>query len=236
MKTLIIAMLCFLPLVVNAQVPAELTISGKASTEVTPDITVINLNLSAEDKSYSTSVDLLQGKADEIKSFLKKKGISKDFIKSENFNITKSYVYENRKQIFKGYKATLNINIEILNDNALANKVINSIGESNSDASINIYHKLSQELKDSVNDQLIEAAIKDAKKKAEIIARATDQQLGHITKINYGVEENISISPRAEVAFMAMDSEMKNSSDNSLSITPQPIEKSTDIIIYWLMK
>lgn len=236
MKTLIIAMLCFLPLVVNAQVPAELTISGKASTEVTPDITVINLNLSAEDKSYSTSVDLLQGKADEIKSFLKKKGISKDFIKSENFNITKSYVYENRKQIFKGYKATLNINIEILNDNALANKVINSIGESNSDASINIYHKLSQELKDSVNDQLIEAAIKDAKKKAEIIARATDQQLGNITKINYGVEENISISPRAEVAFMAMDSEMKNSSDNSLSITPQPIEKSTDIIIYWLMK
>lgn len=236
MKTLIIAMLCFLPLVVNAQVPAELTISGKASTEVTPDITVINLNLSAEDKSYSTSVDLLQGKADEIKSFLKKKGISKDFIKSENFNITKSYVYENRKQIFKGYKATLNINIEILNDNALANKVINSIGESNSDASINIYHKLSQELKDSVNDQLIEAAIEDAKKKAEIIARATDQQLGHITKINYGVEENISISPRAEVAFMAMDSEMKNSSDNSLSITPQPIEKSTDIIIYWLMK
>lgn len=236
MKTLIIAMLCFLPLVVNAQVPAELTISGKASTEVTPDITVINLNLSAEDKSYSTSVDLLQGKADEIKSFLKKKGISKDFIKSENFNITKSYVYENRKQIFKGYKATLNINIEILNDNALANKVINSIGESNSDASINIYHKLSQELKDSVNDQLIEAAIEDAKKKAEIIARATDQQLGNITKINYGVEENISISPRAEVAFMAMDSEMKNSSDNSLSITPQPIEKSTDIIIYWLMK
>lgn len=236
MKTLIIAMLCFLPLVVNAQLPAELTISGKASTEVTPDITVINLNLSAEDKSYSTSVDLLQGKADEIKSFLKKKGISKDFIKSENFNITKSYVYENRKQIFKGYKATLNINIEILNDNALANKVINSIGESNSDASINIYHKLSQELKDSVNDQLIEAAIEDAKKKAEIIARATDQQLGHITKINYGVEENISISPRAEVAFMAMDSEMKNSSDNSLSITPQPIEKSTDIIIYWLMK
>lgn len=237
MKTLMISMLCMLPLFASAQMPAQLTISGSSTTEVTPDITVINIHLTAIDKNYGNAVELLQDKADDIKQFLKKKGLTKDYIKSENFSIDKSYAYENRKQVFKGYNATLNIKLEFLNDNKLANKIINAIGESKSEAEINTYFRMSQNLKDKVNDQLIEAAIIDAKKKATIIAKTTEQELGQIVKINYGVQENVSVMPRMEKTYMAMDMEgAKGASRNSLSITPQPVERSTEIIIYWMMK
>ena len=216
-----------------AQLPSSLTISGKSVTEVTPDITVINISLSALDMDYAKSMDLLQDKSKNIKSFLKKKGVTKQYITSENFNINKGYTYENRKQVFNGYNATLNIRLEFINDNKLANKIVNAIGESNSEAEVNVNFKLSQDLKDKVNDQLIEEAIKDARKKAEIIAKATNNSLGQITKINYGVQENIAVSPMMERSYMSMDMEAGKSSNNSLSITPQPLEKSTEIIIYW---
>lgn len=235
MKTTILYLLCLLPLVATAQQATTLTLSGKSATEVTPDITVINIALSAVDMDYSISMNLLQDKSKNIKNFLKKKGIDKTYIISENFNINKSYSYENRKQIFKGYNATLNLRLEFLNDNKLANKIINAIGESNAEADVNVSFKLSQDLKDKVNDQLIEEAINDAKKKGDIIAKATNMSLGQITKINYGVQENITVSPMMERSYMSMDMEMEKGSKNSLSITPQPVEKTTEIIIYWLL-
>ncbi len=236
MKTMIISILCMLPLLGTAQMPAQLTISGSSTTEVTPDITVINIHLTAIDMNYGTSVEQLQDKADDIKAFLKKKGVAKEHITAENFNIDKSYAYENRKQVFKGYNATLNIKLEFLNDNDLANKIINAIGESKADAEVSTYFRLSQELKDKVNDQLIEAAILDAKKKAKIIARTTEQELGQIVKINYGVQENVSVIPRMDKAYMVMDMEAGGAARKSLSITPQPVERSTEIIIYWMLQ
>lgn len=228
-------MLCMLPMLGSAQMPAQLTISGSSTTEVTPDITVINISLNALNMDYAKSVEQLQDKADEIKAFLKKKGVTEDYIKSENFNINKSHTYENRKQVFKGYESTLRIKLEFLNNNDLANKIINAIGESNSEANVSVLFKLSQELKDKINDQLIEAAIIDAKKKATIIAKATEQKLGQIVKINYGVQENISVMPQMERSYMAMDIKTGGSERNSLSITPQPVDRSTEIIIYWML-
>lgn len=222
-------------MIASAQLPATLTISGKSTTEVTPDITVINISLSAVDMDYAKAMDLLQDKSKETKSFLKKKKITEEYIVSENFNINKRYNYENRKQVFKGYDASLNIRLEFVNDNELANSIINAIGESKSEAEVNVRFKLSQDLKDKVNDMLIEEAIKDARKKASIIASATDQSLGQIAKITYGVQENISVSPMVERAYMTMDMEAKSEGKNNLSITPQPVEKSTEIIIYWLL-
>lgn len=227
--------MCLLPMIASAQLPATLTISGKSTTEVTPDITVINISLSAVDMDYAKAMDLLQDKSKETKSFLKKKKITEEYIVSENFNINKRYNYENRKQVFKGYDASLNIRLEFVNDNELANSIINAIGESKSEAEVNVRFKLSQDLKDKVNDMLIEEAIKDARKKASIIASATDQSLGQIAKITYGVQENISVSPMVERAYMTMDMEAKSEGKNNLSITPQPVEKSTEIIIYWLL-
>jgi len=236
MKRTIIYLLCLWPILASAQLPAQLNISGSASTEVTPDITIINISINALHKDYAKSVELLQDKADEIKKFLKKKKVSEDYISSENFDINKSYAYENRKQVFMGYESTLRIRLEFKNNNELANRIINAIGESNAEADISVNFKLSQELKDKVNDQLIQAAIMDAKKKANIIAQTTEQELGQIIKINYGVQDNVSVLPQMERTFLSMDAKSNGTERNSFSITPQPVERSTDIIIYWMLQ
>ena len=235
MKAIIISMLCLLPLFANAQTPATLTISGSSTTEVTPDITVINISINALDKDYATAMDMLQDKANSIKSFLAKNDIEKEQIKAETFNIDKSFSYADRKKTFIGYEATLRIKLEFLNNNDHANKIINTIGESNTDADVNVGFRLSQELTDKTNNKLIETAILDAKKKANIIAKTTEKTLGEIIKINYGVQDNFVPMSRMTTNCFAEDiaTEVGKS---SLSITPQPEHRSTDIIIYWSLQ
>ncbi len=235
MKAIIISMLCLLPLFANAQTPAILTISGSSSTEVTPDITVINISINAIDKDYATAMDMLQDKANSIKKFLAKKDVEKEQIKAETFNIDKSFSYADRKKTFIGYEATLRIKLEFLNNNDHANKIINAIGESNTDADVNVGFRLSQELADKTNDKLIETAILDAKKKANIIAKTTEKTLGEILKINYGVQDNIVPMTRMYTKF-ASNEFAEDDIKNNLSITPQPENRSTDIIIYWSLQ
>lgn len=232
MKTYFFIMMLMLPLLATAQRTSDLVTAGKAMTEVTPDISIININVSATHLNYGKAMDLLQQKADETKRFLNKKGIAKSYITSENFAINKEYAYENRKQVNKGYKATLSIKLEFKNDLKQVNKVLNALGESSPEAEVNIWHKVSQELQDKVNDQLIEAAIKDAKHKAELIAKNTNQVIYRIQKINYGVEEKQSVAPHIESKYMAMDRSLAEV-NNNLSIQPEPRQSSTEIIIYW---
>jgi uncharacterized protein YggE len=54
MKATTLYVMCLLPMMAWAQLPSSLTISGKSVTEVTPDITVINISLSALDMDYGS--------------------------------------------------------------------------------------------------------------------------------------------------------------------------------------
>ena len=234
MKTHILLFMLMLPLFATAQQATELAIAGKSTTDVTPDITIVNITITATETNYSKAMDILQDKAHKTKIFLRKKGIDKDHISSENFSINKSYSYENRKQVFKGYNATLQIKLEFQNDLELANKILNALGESASDADVNVWHKISPELQQQVNDKLIKAAIADARHKAEIIAASTDQKIVQISKINYGVKENQMASPRVEANYLALG-KSSDSGNNMLKLIPEPIASSTEIIIYWLM-
>lgn len=221
-----------LPLFATAQSTSELAIAGKATTDITPDLTIVSITINATHMDYSKAMDLLQDKAFETKRFLTQKGLEKTHISSENFAINKQHVYENRTQIFKGYQASLRIKLEFKNNLELANTLLNALGESASDAEVNVWHEVSQELQDDVNDKLIIAAIKDAKHKAEMIAESTNQELYKIKKINYGVKDNLTVAPQIESKYLALERSSSNNSNN-LSITPEAVHYSQEIIIYW---
>lgn len=209
-----------------------LAVSGESKLLITPDITVINIELNSTNIDYSQSVNSLQQKSVNLKSFLKDKGIVARFIKSENFQVEKQYGYENGTRKYLGYIAKLWIRLEFLNDNNLANKIINAIGSANTDADISISFEISIPKQDSINDKLIEFAIRDANKKATLIAKSTNQQIVKIDKINYGVNDG-AIFENAVCYDMISSSASSGVESKSFTITPKDIEKSTKIIIYW---
>lgn len=234
-KISITAVLFLLTLSLFAQQLSVLTVLGQSSVRVSPDITNLNIALSSVDTEYSRAIENLKGKAVVMKSFLEVQGISEDDIDSENFQVDKHYDYVNGKRKFAGYNAKLWIELKFQNNNDLVNTIINAMSNSKGDAEISVNHELSLAKQDSVNDKLIALAIDDARKKAEIIAASTQQELVKIHKINYGVRENVVIDHSMN-NLMVTESMSAGVDKKSFSITPKEVVKSTHIIIYWFLK
>jgi uncharacterized protein len=212
-----------------------LAVSGEAKLLVMPDITVINIDLNSTNLDYSQAIKDLQKKTDDLKSFLKNKGITTKYFKSEAFQVDKQYAYDKGTRKYEGYNAKLSIKLEFLNNNDLANMIINAIGSSNVDAEININFEISTISQDSINNRLIEAAIKDAKIKANLIAKSTDQKISKIERINYGVKDNIVLDNSNDVLYCVLNDAVDDK-DKTFSITPKAIEKMTQIIIIWQLE
>lgn len=232
-KTLILVLTLCIYSIAAQTTPTTLAISGKSNINVTPDITVISVNLNSLHKDYNTAIVSLDKKAKEFKSILANEGLEKEQINSENFNIDKRYDYKNNTRVFIGYDARLWLQIEFENDNAFANKIINALGTSETEAEVSVSFKISNTRKDSLNDQLIELAIADAQQKAQVITKATNQQLEKILKINYGVQDKVT--PYATLNYSSAEMRSRNKSNNTnFSITPKDITLSTDIVIFWI--
>lgn len=232
-KTLILVLTLCIYTVAAQTTPTTLAISGKSSISITPDITVIRVNLNSLHMDYNTAIVSLDNKAKDFKNVLADQSVGQKQISSENFSIDKRYDYRNNAKVFLGYEAKLWMEIEFENNNAFANKIITALGRSETEAEISVSFKLSNALKDSLNDQLIELAIADAQQKAEVITRATDQQLEQILKINYGVQDKVS--PFATLNYSNAEIRSRNKSNNTnFTITPQDINLTTDIVIFWI--
>lgn len=234
-KIIISCLLVTISMALFAQSMSVLTVLGQASIRVIPDVTTINIALSSIHPEYTIAIGNLEKKATDIKDFLKDQGISEDYIDSENFQVDKHYNYVNGERKYVGFNAKLWIDLKFQNDNEMVNTIINSINKSEADAEISINYELSLAKQDSVNNQLITSAIEDAKKKAKLIAKNTDQYLAKIHKINYGVRENIVIdnSMNSLMVQETMSGEVKK---KSFSISPKEVVQSTHIIIYWFLK
>jgi len=213
---------------------SQLAILGKAKLMIAPDITVIKVELSSVDKKYEKAINGLQKRSENLKKFLQAQGIAASYLESEIFDVKKEFKYEKGKKSCIGYRASSFLSLRFLCDNTLANKIINAIGTSNSDAEISIDFQVSKSKQEASGEKLLKLAIEDAKKKAVIIANSTNQKIAQIERINYGVDDNNeSQKPLLYKSSFASASGARNS---NLTITPTKIEISTEITIYWTLK
>lgn len=214
---------------------STLAVSGYSKLMVTPDITVINIEISTINTDYNNATHDLNQKSENIKELLRLKGIKDKHIKSENFEINKRYDYKNNARVYMGYEAKLNIQLEFLNDNDFANKITNIISSNNTEAEVNINFILSDSLRNTTNDNLIKLAIQDAKRKAMIIASETNQELSHIENINYGIVNNTNSQASLNYSLARKSISYDKQENTNFTITPRQQTLSTQIEIYWML-
>ena len=96
---------------------------------------------------------------------------------------------------------THTVKIDLGMDNILINKVVQLIGKYLKQAEINIGYTV----KDSRPSQLkmLDRAVKDAKEKADVMAKACGCSLGLVKSINYSIEE-LHIYSEARQQFVVM--------------------------------
>ena len=213
----------------------DIIVEGKSSVKLIPEQLYFNINMSVKDSNYTICTNLAIDKIEKIKNQFVQNGIDKNLIKTQNYSIReiRKHDYKTQKSVFEGYQASIPITITTLRDNP-KNDVIFEIIKNNFSADFSLNFALTPEQIEKVKEKLIDLAVKDAKQKAEIIAKSAEVKLGKISSIQYGEPRtvrpyNTSADLMRAGSLPAMEARAKISE----VINPDEVEMRTDIVISW---
>ena len=173
-----------LPISVISQVRGEpFIVSGEGKVSVTPDIAKISAGIEESGASLKTVQNSINTKSKNLVDALKKLGIEEKDIKTTSYSIFPEYDYRNLAPRITGYRASINYEVTI-KDFERVNDALVVVTQNGA----NIVGGISFELNDETRkDKLQEAraeAVKEAKGKAEGLAKASGITLGKIINVS----------------------------------------------------
>lgn len=190
-----------IPFSVNSVTTTKSTtfdVIGEGKVTSVPDVVLVTVGIQANGSTVKAAQDQINATINKVSEAIKKLGVEKKDIQTQNYNINTDYDFSGGTQRIKGYSANTNLSIKVRQidkansviDEATANGA-NQIGGINFDVSD----------KTKLENEARQKAVADAKKKAENAARITGFKLGRI--INY--TENLGGFPRPMTMFQAAD-------------------------------
>ena len=206
-----------------------ITVSGEGKATGKPDVAMITLGVSrladtvdAARNGAATSLDAM------IKS-MTANGVEKDDIQTQQFNISPEYDYTNGKQLLKGFRVTNVVTAKLRDINQTSKVVDDAITAGGNDVQVqNIAFTIDNP--EDLKKQAREAAVADAKAKAQTLASATGVSVG----------EPISISETAtNIPPIAYDRALAGAAQEAVPATP--IEPGTQdvtvtVSVTWSIK
>ncbi len=214
-------------LVVAQHTSPQLEVTGNAQLAIAPDTGVLNINLSHIAMKFGETINGLNTKAADLKAQIQKMGFSEDDIFTDNFQVRKNTLYRNNRQVDSGYVATQQIHLDFKNTVANLRKILSQFSAEASEFELGFSFKLSDTLKDKVQEQLIQLATKDAFRKAKVISEASGTSLQKVIRIQYGNSYNVPIRPdKAMMSFQADAVE-------SQGFTPSDLVYNASVLVVW---
>ncbi len=211
-------------------------VTGNGTIHVVPDVTRIELSLVSIHDSYEDAYKQAKNDTDKLKKIMEELKLDVSLPKTKSLDINKktSNDYDGNNhykgQIFLGFELNHNVKIDLGIDNVLLNSFIRLIGKKLKQAEINIGYTV----KDPRPTQLkmLERAVKDAKEKATIMAKASGCKLGAVNRIDYSVHE-LHIYSQARNIHGA--DEAVCCEESSLNITPDDLAVSDTVTVEWYL-
>jgi uncharacterized protein YggE len=163
-------------------------VTGKSNMQASPDCTRISLGISDTLKEYDACLAKSVEDMNIIVECIKRFGFERTELKTSYFAInrrTEGYrdKHDNWKQRFVGYEYTENLNFTFKNDNERLGKILYALAHLPIIPEINISYFCTDV--ETIKNQLLELAIKDARKKAEVLTSASGVKLCEILDIDY---------------------------------------------------
>lgn len=156
---------------------------GVSQIQVEPDMAELNVEVAVTEKEAKTAKDNSDAAVAKFIARLSAAGITKEQIQSANLNLQPQYVYaQDKAPELSGYTASRQITVTI-SDLARLNTILDSALEEGINRVNNIALKSSKEAEYVAKAR--QAAIVDAKQKAESLAKGFGENLGKVWQIRY---------------------------------------------------
>ena len=214
----------------------NIVVEGKSSVKQVPEMITFSINLSVTDTNYTNCTELAIKEIERVQSEFTKNDIDKKLIQTVSYSIREEREHDPvlRRQVFKGYRATIPVRIKTNTDYS-KNDLIFEIIKNNFKANFTLNFSLSPKQIESVKEKLIEMAVKDAKTKALQLAKSADIKLGRVSKIQYGEPQTIRnfTQSKYELRRSTMQNESHSTGMNIESLNPIEVEMHTNVMLAW---
>ena len=162
---------------------AHIETVGTSTIEAVADMAIINVQVSIEANSAKAAKDKADEAVSQFMQRLLKAGVDKKHIQSANLQLNPQYMYvQNEPRKLTGYNASRQMTITVIDLNSLNELLDSALVEGINNVN-NIELKSSQEAK--IIAQARQAAIDDAKQKAQSLAKGFGEQIAGVWQVRY---------------------------------------------------
>ena len=202
-------------------------ITGKSQLSISPDMVRLSFKIITQETAYSQALDFLSDNANSLIDVLTSNGFKKNEVKTTRYSIHRWTRYQNGQELNLGYEGEHQLYVEFKIDNTRINEIINSITEKVPCVSITISYSCSQLEKH--DKKLIQLAIKDAKEKADFIAKNSNVKLKQIVNINYSTQP-LNVNFGLEYNHLRTDKCFANARVPEMTPEDKLVEKTIDMV------
>lgn len=179
-----------------------MTVYGKGSIKVKPDIAIASIGVIVENKDLKTAQGQSMERANKVLDTLRRMGINERDIKTENYTINPEYDYIEGKQVFRTYKVTNTFRVTLRDLNRIG-EVIDAAVASGANVVNNITFTI--ENPDKYYNQALKIAVRNALEKARELGETLNIIVNN-TPISI-IEVNQEIRPVYRQAILAASTE-----------------------------
>ncbi len=208
----------------------EITVKGVGRVSAAPDLIVLSMKLESHDYSYDKAMNKASDKIAKLQDALLELGFKKEEIKTSDFDVNTDYNSYKEKEgnyhrDYNGYKVNHRLKLRFNLDMELLSRTLMVISDCLSNPQLSIDFAIKDKTK--VNEEMLIEASKNARRKAEILCKASHVKLGQLVRIDYNWSE-ADIYSRTD--FKLSDGML---SGRSIDIEPEDIEISDTVSFVW---
>lgn len=213
---------------------STISLQGKGSIHVVPDVTRITINIRFKGKTYAEVYEKGKENSEWIRKILEYNKKPGTLAKSVYFDVSEHNVnvYDDEGSgeivdvIQDGFDLSQRIKIDIPIDNVLVNNIVRGVGKFIPNAQVQIGFTVQDPRPSQL--KMLKRAVSDAKEKATIMAEAAGAKLGKVRSINYNFSH---IETYSQARNINSNEEAKASTADSLDITPEDMVISDSVSV-----
>lgn len=197
--------------------PALINISGSAEKFIDPNMLVVAIEVYGKSDQAKVAQDLQATEYARVKKSVEQFKIKNDDFVTENMSLTPEYRYDDKSQSQKtvGFLVSHQIRI-VIREIKKAGEFLDVLSSSNKidNAGVNINSiEWDNDSRKSVLDSLIADAVADARKKADLLAKASDVHIKGIQSMSYNEPNYGGGRPQFAKTKMAFDGASRASTE-----------------------
>tara|TARA_R110000868_G_scaffold143075_8_gene360776 strand:- start:860 stop:1543 length:684 start_codon:yes stop_codon:yes gene_type:complete len=203
-------------------------VSGTGEVKTTPDIASISFAINTLDASATTAQKENAKITNQVISSLKSSNVAAKDIQTAGFNVGAEYEYKSNRRTLKGHRVTHSFNVTIRKTSALGNIIDELTKKAGESISINnISFGVSDD--EPLKMRSLELSVDNARKKAEVLAKASGVKLGAVESI---VEQSSAIV----VPMRGMEMMKSAAADSSTHIESGEVGVNSSVRVHFKIK